>query len=600
MTDWFRGPRRRPTVHGAEQTLVVVAALCTVAISLWLLGSSPAQGYEELSEAYSVVFWILIATGLGAAGVVCLLSSLRGDGYWKLALSLACVIYLLYNTPALFRGWAMYGRGDADVLSHLGQAAAVTANGQFDASNFYPGFTVLLAEFSFFGFEDRALSPLFSGLFSVVYLLGTYLLARELSGRRRVAQVTLFVALIPLYSKFQHSFHPAIFSFMALPTFLYVVERYWTTANRTYLAAAIVLSLVLVVSHPVTALLAVGMIAVAIVARFLYQRVGSVSVSFARPTLVLGVLAACWLVWYGRFAWVRRTVQVAVGLAEGPDATVASTYGAQQLALARGPGQIVAGFLTNYGPFVLVCLVGALGAAVALRAVGRGQPTQAGLWLSLQYAAGVAFAVVTIGVTYVVAFHPIRNARLAIFLAVLLSGFYLSRRLHVSDRDWWSVQGVVTVSLVVLLLAALPVAVTNTHFDWQHMTYAEKDGTDWFYEHGSPNVTAVSHSVERDTRSYLRGGFHEESGFEGFGGDSPIPRHFGYRTNETVGEATGGEPAYLVTKEYDQAFYEALKEFRQADNVVYTDADRRRLARDPTVDHLYDNGGYSVWFVHGR
>ena len=580
-----------------QRFLVALIALCTIGISAWVLIIPPARSYEELYGAYPDAFWALFAVGFAAAVIVFVMSAIRDDEYWKLALTFVCVIYFLFNLLPLFRGWAMYGRGGADVLAHIGYAKTLLATNYLPANDFYPSVHVLLAEFRMFGVPFRTVSPMLSGFFSVVYLLGIYLLMQQLTGKKRIGVATLAIAVVPLYSKFQHSFHPAIFSFMMFPAYLYVFDRYRTTESMQYLGLTLLLSLVLIIFHPVTSIYALVALFVSIAARLLYGRVSRLSFDYRNDVPVLLFLATVWAIWYARFPGIREGLETAVSFGGGGPPSVASSYGGQQLAASHSLQQAALGFVDNYGPIFFVCTLAAIAALISLLRLWNGTSKLPEIWLSTQFTAGVVISLVTI-LTYVIAYHPVRNSRYMILMGTLLAGLLLYWLLHAGLLRERRLQRTAAVVVVVLLLATVPVATTNSYHSWTHMTHTEKDGTEWFYEHASPDNLAVSHGLSAKMQMYVRGSRYDTSRFVGFGDDSPMPRYFGYRTHDRVGQVVGETPTYIVTKEFDTEFYKALKKFVRKESIVYTEATLERLDRDPTVDKIYSNGDYTVRFVN--
>lgn len=592
-------PADRP-LAGVQQALLVVVTVCVLAISVWVLTKPPATGFETMYEAYPLAFWLLLAAGIGGTGLVFLLSSLRGDGYWRTALGLACVLYFLYTVLPLSRGWALYGRGEGDVLTHVGLAKEILATDHVQIWNIYPGFHVLMAEFKLAGFEFRSIDVLFSGLFIVLYILGIYLLARQLSGRRGVALAALFVAVVPLYDKFIHTFHPAFFSFMLLPAFLYAFERYRTTEQRAYLGFGMALAIVLIISHPVTTLYALVMLVVATAVRFVANWLVDAGLDPTTGASLIMVTGVGWLLWFGRFRAIRERLLVVVGLASGPGPTVAQTYGTQQLMMAPTLGQIVVPAIERYGPIFVVGSIAAVTVLVIFNRVRHRTATLTELWLSGQYGAGVVLALFSIlTFTAVLTYNPIRNSRYAIMVATILAGLVIYWRLRAHDQVRLNHRTAVTAAVVVLVVLSIPLAVTNSYYPTMHLTHTEADGSEWFYEYHAADSNAVSHHVSSKMQTYVRGEQYSRDVFSNIGPESPVPRYLGYRTNDTLAATVDGEQTYLVTKEYDTKFHESLKEFLRAERIVYTEETIHTLGKDTTADRLYDNGGYSVWFVNG-
>lgn len=589
---------RQELLRGVQQLLLSLTAICTFAISVWVVVKPPARGYEEMYEAYPDLFWALITVGLLASMLVFITSSIRKDGYWKVALAFACTIYFLFNFLPIFRGWAMYGRGGADVLAHIGYAKTILRTGHLPVSDFYPSVHILLAELRLIGLEWRIVSPLLSAFFMVAYVLGIYLFSRQLTGRKWIAVVTLAVALIPLYDKFQHSFHPAIFSFMLFPLYLFHFDRYRTSSSNAYLVLTLFMSIVLVVFHPVTSLYALIALTVSFTVRVVYERITAVSFDYMNDVRVMTFLIAVWVFWYSRFPSIRQSLKVVVGLVEDTQPSVATSYGAQQLQTAVGLHQIVVGFINRYGPIFLVCGLASIAALVVLRKMMNGRPTFPGVWLSAQFSAGIAIALVSL-FTYVIAYNPVRNSRYMILMATLFTGLLLYWLLHTDLLERRRLQRAATVAVVLLLFASVPIVITHSYHSWTHMTYSSQDGTEWFYDYSAPDSVAVSNHVTEKVRMYHQGGYYSKSGFVGFGDAAGVPPYFGYRNHSRVGQVVNGTPTYLVTKEFDLEYYRTLKDFVQSDYVVYTEETLRKLDDDRSVNKIYTNGGYTIWFVNG-
>ncbi|WP_135854124.1 hypothetical protein [Halorussus salinus] len=593
---------RDERLERVQRLLVGVTALCTLAMSAWIAITPPATDYEVLYRAYPDAFWAVVSVGLMAAVVVFLVSAARRDGYWRVALLFVCVIYVLFNLLPVFRGWAMYGRNAADVLYHVHYTNEILRTDHIQPYNIYPVVHLLLAELRFVGLPVRAFSPLLSAFFNPVYLLGVYLLSRQFVRSNRVAVATLACAVPLLYSKFHHTLHPAIFSFMTFPAFLFLLVKYHDTRNRSYLGLVVLVASSFVFFHPVTSLYVVVALSVSLVVRRVYSRTLELSFDDKLEVGILGFVFVTWLVWYAHFELIRDYVRTSLGFTESSHSTVAQSYGVSQVNRAHSLQQLALGFVDKYGPIFLICGLAGVATVVAAVRFWRRRAEFSEVWLSSQFFVGAAMAVVTI-VTYVIAYNPVRNSRYMILMATLLAGLLVYRLLTatvlddeptVATRD--RLRQVALVGVVVLLLVAVPISVTNSYQLRQHMTFTERDGTDWFYDHYEPEGVAVSHDVSFKMGAYLGSGTTEEV-FDSFGPRSPIPRYFGYGSNDSLRGVVNGTPTYLVTKEYDREYYESLKEFNQRRNVVYTNETVAELRADVAVNRIYANGGYAVWSV---
>lgn len=587
---------------GVQQALLGVAALCLAGVSLSVVVAPPAESYEAIYRAYPVQVWALFAVGLLAVATVFFLDPVSDDSYWQYALALGIAMYVLFTLLPLLRGWALYGRNDADVLAHLGFGRRIARTGHVRDANFYPVVHLLIAETRLLGVPARVLSVLFSTVFTPLYLAGLYLFSRAFTRDRTAAVVTLGAAVPLAYGKFHHALLPSFLSFLLVPAVLFLVVRYGRTRRRAYLALTLLATGVLVPFHPVTSLYLLLVLGVSVLARVAYRwlplgTAGGEPLSLRPDLLVAGWIGGIWAAWYLRRPGIRSDLAIALDVTGGSQEQVSETYGADQVAMAQDLQQIALGFLDQYGAAFVLCGVAAVAVLVTLK---RTLTTDAGfqeVWLSGEFVAALGVAAVTL-FTYVVAYHPLRNARLAILLAVLLTGVLGAWLLRGTAIGRPRLERAALVVAVVLLLVTVPITVTNSYQAWSHMTYAEQDGTAWFYEHADEDAAAVSHHVSRKMEMFVRGTGWQQPTFVDFGPESPVPPYFGYRNHSTLGAAVPPDetPVYVVTKEYDTEYYRSLEPYLWERNRVYTDPAVRRLGNDSTVNEVYSNGGYAVWY----
>lgn len=599
-------PQSQWSVGPVQQLLFGCVAVVTIAISAWVVLSQPATGFEVMYDTYPPTFWGLFAAGLLAVMGVLVLTETPESVAVVGGIASLCALYALFNFLPLFRGWALYGRNMADVLAHLGTVNALMQSGQLSDSNFYPFVHVLSAVSARMGLSLRALSSLFSALFVTVYFLGVYLFVHEFTESSR-AGVTTLVAAVPLvYGKFEHTFHPAVFSFMLLPLTLYLVERHRRVRAHSYLFFLLALAAGLVLFHPVTSLYLLVILVTSIVARVVYTRLNLGQPAprhryLGTELIVLGWTTACWIAWYLRFDFVLNGLVTALSVGNDEAASVAQTYGAERVAGAQSLSQIVVGFVNRYGPIFVLCLIASLATAFVLYRVWRREVSFPRLWLSGQFF--VSFLFSSLGVfTYIVAYNPIRNSRFMILFATVFTGVCLASLSLPFDRSDGTASRLAFTAIVLLLAVSVPISAMNTYQPWYHMTYSEEDGTEWVYDHVDADATVVSHHVSSKMQLYLDGSREEERRFAGFGPDGPVPRDFGDQRVPTVGAAISDNHSdvYVVTKEYDLEFYRILRPYLRDRAIVYDETSLRQLEADPTANEIYSNGGYDVWSVNNR
>lgn len=614
MTTVRRGDR--PTL---EKSLLLVLALSTATFALAAVLTPPASGYEgSLYAAYPLPFWGLLVVGLGAALLLFLLASFGESRRWVAGLVLLLLLYGVFLLLPIFRGYALYGRYFADVLTHLGIAGDIVDSGRLSGVDWYPVAHLLAAEFALLGVPLRWTQTLLTAFMTPVYVLGVFLLARKLLGNTRIGLVVLAVAVPLVYSKFHHTFHPAFFSFMLLPLFFVgFVGLYRSTGQRrvAYIVYAVLFGLTLVLFHPVTSMYVVAALVVSALVHGLVRmagtsrrmsalgaRIAQLNLDVSLQLKLAGGLAVLWAAWYLQFDRILDFAQSVFAALTGnaPSETVATAYGTE--AVAGLPlSKIVLGFLTEYGPIFLVLTLAALGMLSFLRRTLGGSGNRLLLeesWLASQFVTGFGFAVVTL-FAYVIAFNPVRNSRYMILMATPIAGLVVYRLLHHAGRS--TVRRAATAFVVVLLVGASGVAVANTYQFNYHLTYGEEYGTTWVYDNraAGDDVAAAAMHVSYKMQVYVEGEDHDTMRMRNFGSEYSIARGFGYDQYPSVGAQVGegGESWYIATKPYDLQSAAYLDERLRDDWQQYSATDLERLAVDSAVDRVYSNGGYDVWYV---
>jgi len=138
----------------------------------------------------------------------------------------------------------------------------------------------------------------------------------------------------------------------------------------------------------------------------------------------------------------------------------------------------------------------------------------------------------------------------------------------------------------------------TSYNDNYHLTHAEDQGTDWYFEYRSDEAVGVAADVSYKMREYSVGGDFGTSKFREFGSESStLDKRFGYGTHESVGTAVDGYETYIATKPYDTTVPKFLDPSVREKHTAYYEEDLQRLGTDRGADRIYANGGYTVWYV---
>lgn len=609
----------------AVRTLLLLAAgVCNAVVAVWLAISPPATAYEgSIYAAYPTWLWAVFLLGMAAAVLLVLRSAVDGGTDWRYGLAFVCSLYVLFHLLPVFRGWAMYGRGSADALTHVGVARTILETGSIPATDWYPVVHVLIAGLGAFGVPMGSITSVMSAFFTPLYIVSMFLLGRRLLGSRNAGLAVLICSVPLVYAEFNHSLHPAIFSFLLLPLVLAVfIGAYNSDRTLPYVVVLGLFGLTLLLFHPVTTIYFVGMLGVSFVVRAGYSRFTDLDLRYSGEIALAAGLTLAWFAWFLQFAQIQRfgrrvlSSLPVVGTSGGSGAGGGSggssgsggseagsetgSIAAEMFAKVRGIDSIeklVTGFLTNYGPqFVIAAL------AVAALVVTFGwywstrEFSIEDTWLAAQFGTGVVVTLVGIFL-YVVSSDPIRNARYMILFGTLLAGLLLYRSLA-GGLPWPSLNGpTVRVLLVVLLLSTAGLSVMTSYSDNYHLTHAEEGGSEWYYDHRVDEV-GVAADISYKMREYTEADDYGSSKLRPYGGEtSTLDKRFGYADHDSVATAVDGYETYIVTKPYDTTVPNYLDPSVRDQYTYYYESDLQRLGTDRGADRIYSNGGYTIWYV---
>ena len=604
--------------------LLLAAGVCNAVVAVWLAVSPPATAYEgSIYAAYPASLWAVFLIGVAAAVLLVLRSAVDGGTDWLYGLAFLCSLYVLFHLLPVFRGWAMYGRGGADALTHVGVARTILETGSIPATDWYPVVHVLIAGLGAFGVPLGSITSVLSAFFTPLYIVSMYLLGRRLLGSRNAGLAVLICSVPLLYAEFSHSLHPAIFSFLLLPVVLAVfIGAYNSDRTLPYAVVLGLFGLTLLLFHPITTVYLVGILSVSFIVRAGYSWLTDLDLRYTGEAALVTGLTVGWFAWFLQFAQIQRFARRVLsslpgsgssggggGATGGSGAGSAGSAGgsetgsiaAEMFARVRGIDSIeklVTGFLVNYGPQFVVAL---LGVAAIVVTIGwywsTRQFTIEDSWLAAQFGTGVLVTLVGI-FFYVVSSDPIRNARYMILFGTLLAGLLLYRSLA-GQLPWPSLNGpTVRVVLVVLVLSTAGLSVMTSYNDNYHLTHAEETGTEWYYDFRGTEPVGVAADVSYKMREYTEAGDYGTAKLRAYGGDSStLPRRFGYGTHDSVATAVDGYETYVVTKPYDTTVPKFLDPSVRAEYTAYYESDLQRLGTDRGADRVYANGGYTIWYV---
>lgn len=574
----------------------VVAVLAVVALS-----TPSANGYERSAYgAYPLWFWILVMLALFIGQIIILRAAL--DRYpetanWRVGLVLVGVVQTLLVFMPYVRGYPVYGA--ADVLTHIGYVRKIETTGGGLTVNVYQNIHQLVLALSYAtGIEPMHVINAVSGVISLFVLCALYVLLSSVFDRRRTLMTLPFVVVLIAGPAHMNS-SPFSQSILLFPFVFYLFVRAQQTEAPPFRLALAVGVVGLIIYHPLTGLFLILVLLVHYVVLFLFRDDDGpavpVQVSPVSSKLVMQLSLVTFVAWYYNFAgiFIRFDFVFEQLLGRSSGQSDLTHYSLTVSKYSPPLSDIVAIGLARRGQTAVYLGIGVLFVLTAVWLYVRGRDLETpylatfALGFCLFSGLGVIFLTTNLIGGYG---RPLVFAQ---FFGAFMSGslFYHAYFDFGWRRTATTAVSVALVALVVFSVAGLYHSPLSSESNLQ-VTKHNIDGADWYLENGDESAPIEQLGV---------GIFRFEDALNGTRSDTlpdvqrRPPDHFNYTVHEMYGEGYN-ETRYLVVAKRGRIFYPTIyPDYRQFWRFV--EADWRRLERDPTVSHVYDNGEFDVYVV---
>jgi hypothetical protein len=579
-----------------QQALLVLAAVAVSVQCYLLLVVPPATEFEtSIVRAYPLPFWACFGITIGAVIAVFLSAAIDASTYWRRALVLLACEYGIFFALPVMRGYKLYGRGNSDALVHLGDTKEILATGQISDQLIYPVEHLLLSTLTMVGIPLDATRYVLPYVFTLLFVCSVGLLIRQLTDRSRALPLGLCAATPLILTKFQIQIHPAIMSILLFPLIIAVLDRYRRTNSKRLLSLSLMFIFGIIFFHPVTTVLLVLLLLSTVVSDLVYARVHEGSLRRSRPTVAYVVFPIAFE-WYFDFYQIQRSIREIVTQTRRVSAGAAEVGQANEVALSMQ--QIAIRFVQLYGTAFIYLLITGLFCLVILGRIVRQRDTYAESYLMGQFAIGFGISVTFLTVPLIIS-DPIRVSRYMLVMAVVLVALLLHR--SINNRGY--ARRFVPVLIGGAVVSAAILGAFAAYIPNKHMTQAEYEGAEFMLERYNEELPIRALDVTDNMQQYVTPtGLvdYTTRPFNNNESEYSLASHLGYETNDTAGRSFGH--TYLITQQYDTEFYTAeyFTESQQEAQFVYHETDVLRMRRDPTINKVYENGGFKGWYVPER
>ncbi len=627
-----------------DKALSAVAFVCLALVSIIIASTPLASGYElVIYEAYPFCFWlaIIFAITCGICILVRQAFAHHRSQWWISGLSIVVFSNMLVLSLPWFRGYAIYGR--FDTLTHLGYIKDILSTGHKGEENCYPIIHILGTQLSHI--TDISLNDIpfaFFLIFFLVYIVNMYLLAKSVSNSFGQVLLVLAFALPLIYGQFHTSMHPSFLSLFMVPCFLYLCHMREKSAlyRLRYTVLVIILAFSITFMHPVSTLFTIVILVTLRIAHTIYSRLKNnyypSELDHVPRNNVLGIasiLFVVFFVWYSSYAIIQRSISSSYEwLVQQTGDPLVETQLEKTTEFGLSATQTIWNAINAYGSAVLLLIISGIAALFVFRNFNKKNISEPSLFIYAIIFLAVLFAG---GLEFFGAWGEnrsvLRIARFPLLMGIIISGLVLfgtvmnctssfsKERLLLKRKVALVVTGGMIIVMAFLSLGGIYHSERDSVINLQ-VTYEELSGMSWFAEKRVPYIGTVAHKGRwllrfddylfgknegkeitfRDIQQQVPPGPYKTLlDHENFG---ELPSHFGYETYNHLSEAFAysqvrGSYKYMVFLPVDTVYQEVYPSNTRDNLRQWNSQDFVRLSRDPSVEKLYDNGGFGVWRI---
>jgi hypothetical protein len=499
------------------------------------------------------------------------------------------------------RGYLICGR--SDILAHAGAIKDIILYGHTSdiiPLNIYPILHILLAQMSLIlNLDPMEITNYAIPLFYLLYLLGTYLLAKIcLSSSSGVALATLASTALMIH-QIDYQVLPNAASIMMLPLLFYCYIR---SFEKTSFAVLTVILIVLYpFLHPITSILIIIFFAImeflkVLFVRFQIKREFPISSKISMVPLISFIALILWL-WHNYYFWniaVITSFDWLTGKASWVE-FIKTLSAIQEIRMSSLEAMWL--FLKLYGHHCIYLTITIIALVIVMKKISSiDKYTEKLLYLSGLLVLSAVFSLLRLFYFPSLPYGYWRFFTSGIVLTPIFVSFTFN---EVFEKNYLRLSSnTFALFLSVLFLCSLflsifsfypsPITKRPNHPVVQH----ELIGMKWFYEYKDRAI--LTDYVRLNTRNLVLPLYgvkevaeRRDMLYYRYGEVTIAPDHFSYLHGE------GGNDTYLVISLYDKLFY--TKIYPELEE--FSETDFEKLNRDPFIDRLYSNGEFEVYKI---
>jgi len=216
--------------------IATVAFIFIIASIIIINKTPPANGYEiSVYNKYPWYFWFLLIFAIVCGmGILIFQSfSAKTSVWWSCGLIIVILTNLIVILMPIFRGY--FTSDMSDEISHLGMIKDISITGHIGRNNVYPISHIFSVNISSIcNVDSRMIIKIVPSIFYLVYIMGIYLLSKELCAKFNQSVLVITFASVLLFTYYHYLFLPTQFFLELVPLILFIFLKKYNSNRISY------------------------------------------------------------------------------------------------------------------------------------------------------------------------------------------------------------------------------------------------------------------------------------------------------------------------------------------------------------------------------
>lgn len=588
--------------------LITSIIFCLILFSIIIVALTPPASVYEMSiyQAYHPLFWFFLIFAIILANFVLIYEAIITNSLsrWKYAIFAIIFSNFIILILPISRGYFFNNIGDE--LSHIGYCLDILKSGHFVEFNVYPIshiFVAILSQIT--GIESRFLLKLVPSFFYLIYILGIFLLMRELTKDLRLTLVVISFSSVLLFTYFNYLFLPTQFVLYLVPFILFLYVRRYNKPNNNNLIVLLVFLLYIPFAHPLGSIFIIMILFLYFMSIFLSEKFSLGNKEDQKnsknfyglllfPIIILSIVFSRWYLNLNQFQnqVYRATQWFSEGVGSPPIEEISTIAMETKFSIT----QLIEQLLKNYGQDLIFTFLSIVAILLILNEVKKKKVEKNfvyELFFILLFIFFTIFYISTLLGDFIATGKSIRIFCWALFGSTCLNGIFYYEFISKQQKN---IKHIFSIILLIFISLSVVIGIFNVYFSPFikqsdiHGTEMGNSGMNWFFDNKMAyNTLYFDQMVMRYPDSKY--GFSSEAP-SSIGTFISLPQRFDNQNNVIFGKLVSFD-TYLVISEK----YLLTKKYLWPNTGAVTFNDLNQIDLDETVNNIFSNGDPNIYLI---